>query len=131
MKEVLLITIYEMPNDVSRFKEGKKHEQEMKYVTRQQENKEEIRGSYQQGYRALDSCLIYDEMKQLSLVDVFEILLAAKNFKTTVETNTSHATSCTYFGDALHRCELYRSRWINSPRRLLVTGSSSSAELQL
>ena len=54
-------------------------------------------------------------MKQLSLVDVFEVLLAAENFKTTVETYTSHATSCTHFDDALHRCKLYRSRWINSP----------------
>lgn len=49
-------------------------------------------------------------MKQLSLVDVFDILLAARNFKATIETNTSHATGCTHFGDALHRCELYRSR---------------------
>lgn len=45
-KEIVLITMYEMPNAVSIFKEGKNREQEMECVTRQQEKKEETRGSY-------------------------------------------------------------------------------------
>ena len=37
MKKVVLITIYEMPNTVSRFREGKIANKGWKYVTRKQE----------------------------------------------------------------------------------------------